>query len=284
MLLSAMVNLLARLPFWLLYRVSDLLFVVVYRLIRYRKRIVLENLRNAYPESTPGEIDDICRKYYRYFCDLVLETFKTLTISPEQAMRRVAIRDWSVIDQQINDGRDVILVLGHYCNWELAGAAFGAWRRHQMFVIYKPLANPVMDRLINTMRTRSGTRLIPIKETVRQMEKNSGTGCVTAFIADQSPPPDKAHWMTFLNQDTPVFLGAEGLARRFDQAVVFLEIRRIKRGFYEMFFELLTTEPRQTADGEITEAHTRKLESVIREEPEFWIWSHRRWKHKRPSA
>ncbi len=272
----------ARLPFWLLYRISDLLFVLIYGL-GYRKRVVLQNLRNSFPEKTPAEIRTICRDFYRFFCDLLLETCKVLTISPEEAIRRVDIDNFSVIDRQLARGKDVIVVLGHYGNWELAGAAFSFLGHHRLSVIYKPLTNQAVDRLLIHMRTRSGTELIPVKETTRTMERNRGTGSITAFIADQTPPPDKAYWMTFLHQDTPVFLGTEGLAKRFDQPVVYLEINRPRRGHYDVSFELLVENPRDTADGEITERHTRHLEQAIRRRPELWLWTHRRWKHRRPS-
>jgi KDO2-lipid IV(A) lauroyltransferase len=175
--------------------------------------------------------------------------------------------------------------MGHFGNWEWAGNSFSLTRRHQLYVIYHPLRNPYFNRLIIGMRTRFGTKLIPMKETLREMlQSRSLAPGATAFISDQTPHPEHAYWTTFMNQDTPVFLGAEKFAQKLGYPVVYVSVRRIKRGYYEIDAELLFEDPKRTAPTEITERHTRRLEQDIRSLPYTWLWSHRRWKHKRPNA
>jgi KDO2-lipid IV(A) lauroyltransferase len=174
--------------------------------------------------------------------------------------------------------------MGHYGNWELGGAG-SSQHPYQLYVIYRPLSNKLFNDLIIKMRTRLGTKLIPMKETFRQLiaTKDDGELSVTAFIADQTASPENSYWTTFLNQDTAVFWGTEVLAAKLNYPVVFLSIDRVKRGYYVMDTELLCENPADTEKGEISEMHTRKLEEIIRNKPELWLWSHRRWKHKKPA-
>lgn len=178
--------------------------------------------------------------------------------------------------------KSVILVMGHQGNWEWAGNSFSMEIPLQLYVIYHPLANKHLDGLMYRMRTRFGTRLIAMQDTFKAMvSKRAELNC-TAFIADQTPNPANAHWMNFLHQDTPVFLGTERIARKLNYPVVYAHIKRVKRGYYEISAELLVANPAATQDNEITELHTRRLEKDIIAQPETWLWSHRRWKHKRP--
>lgn len=273
------------LPFPLLYLLSDGVYWLLFRVIGYRKKVVLTNLRNSFPERTEAEIQVIADRFFRWFCDLTLETLKTLTISPEEVHKRVAFRNIELLQRYAREGRSVILVLGHYGNWELAGARYSQEKDiPQLYVIYHPLANTHFDRLMYHMRTRHGTKLYAMREASKAMLRDQALLTATAFIADQTPSPERAHWMTFLGQDTPVFLGTEALARKLDQPVIYISITRPRRGYYCMAMELLVGDPSTTAPGAITEAHTRRLEADIRNVPELWLWTHRRWKHKRPST
>ncbi len=172
--------------------------------------------------------------------------------------------------------------MGHMGNWEWAGNTFSLQCRHQLYVIYHPIGNKHFDGLMYRMRTRFGTKLIAMKNTFREMLGNKGGLNATAFIADQTPQPNNAHWMTFLNQDTPVFKGTEVIAKKLNIPVLYTSIDRTKRGYYKIHAEILVAEPANTAENEITELHTRRLEQDIIARPETWLWSHRRWKHKRP--
>ena len=176
------------------------------------------------------------------------------------------------------------MVMGHLGSWEMGGAYFSLLPLHQLYVIYHPLANKHFDRLLYRMRTRSGTKLYAMKDTFRGMIKNRKEVTATAFIADQTPSPDNAHWMTFLNQDTAVFKGTETIARKLDYPVIYLSVIREKRGQYTVHSELLVEHPQELSENELTEMHTRRLEQDIINHPETWLWSHRRWKHKKPES
>lgn len=269
-------------PFWLLYRISDMFYLLLYHVLGYRKKTVFENLKNAFPNKTDKEVTEIAKKFFKYFCDLTLETFKTLTMSKKQAMNRCTFDADSLrlFDKLYNENKDIIIVLGHYGNWEYGGTSFNSYCKQDLNVIYKPLSNKYFDKLIHNMRTRWDSKLIPMKETYETMKSTKGTNSATAFIADQTPSPENAYWTTFLNQKTPVFWGTERIARKLDYPIVYMVIKRIKRGYYKIFAEMLIENPRDTKEGEISEAHTRRLEKDIIAQPEFWLWSHRRWKHK----
>lgn len=275
---------LSYLPFWVLYRISDLLFVFIYYVIGYRKKVITTNLTNAFPEKSTQEIGKIRRDYYRYFCDLILETLKSLTVSPDVLRKHILFENTELFQKYYDAGQSVIVVMGHFGNWELAGARFALEPIHQLFVIYHPLKNPYFERLIVKARTRLGNGLYPMKTAFKGMVADRKKTTATAFIADQTPSPTGAHWMEFLNQDTPVFTGTEKIAKKLKFPIIYISVKRPKRGFYTIEPELLFAHPDQTADGEISEIHTRRLEQDIRDQPEIWLWSHRRWKHKRPEG
>jgi len=273
------------LPFPVLYLISDCFYLLLYYGIGYRKEVVMTNLRNAFPEKTDDEIGKIARQYYRYLCDLFLETFKTLTIGRKAMLRHCSFTPEAeaVFARFADEGRSIVLVLGHLGNWEWAGNTFSLTNRQQLFVIYHPIRNKYFNGLMYRMRTRFGTKLIAMKDTFREMLSNrSAMVSATAFIADQTPSPDNAYWMNFLNQDTPVFKGTEIIARKINYPVVYAHVMRVGRGYYKMHAEVLVEQPGATSDGEITRIHTQRLEKDIIARPETWLWSHKRWKHKRP--
>jgi KDO2-lipid IV(A) lauroyltransferase len=271
------------LPFPLLYVLSDLLFPLVYHVIGYRREVVRTNLRNSFPGVSQAELRSIERRFYRWFCDLWLETLKTLTISSATVERTVVMGDHEALKKYHALGRSVILVMGHLGNWELGGARFSQLGLHRLHVIYHPLSNPYFERLIVQMRTRLGNRLYAMNEVLRCMLRDRGRVTATAFIADQSPPPESATWLTFLNQDTAVFNGTEKIARKLGYPVLYVHITRERRGRYRMAVDELVADPAATAPGEITAIHTARLEEDIRRQPGLWLWTHRRWKHKRPT-
>ena len=277
------IYLLSLLPFRILYVLSDGVYALLFYVAGYRKKVVLKNLRNSFPEKTEEEINVICKKFYHYFCDLTLETFKTLTISKEKMLKRCSLEPGAKIlfDQLAIANQSVIIVMGHKGNWEWAGNTFSLCCKHQLYVIYHPLSNKYFNGLVYKMRTRFGTKLIAMKDTFREMAKNRSELNATAFIADQSPSPDKAYWMQFLNQDTPVFMGTEKIAQKMKYPIVYVSVKKIKRGYYTLAAKLLKEPPYILNEGEITTAHTEKLEKDILEQPETWLWTHRRWKHTR---
>ena len=274
--------LISLLPFWIMYRISDFFFFILYYVLGYRKTVVMQNLRNSFPEKTEEERKKIMVAFYKYLCDLFLETFKSLTISKKQMLARCTINtDAQILFKDLSERKkSIVIVMGHFGNWEWAGNVFN-YNNHQLYVIYHPLSNTYFNNLVIKMRTRFGTKLIEMRNTLRDMITHRNEISATAFIADQTPFPESAYWTTFLNQDTPVFTGTEKIARKFNYPVVFVSIKRKKRGYYEIFAETLFENPKDTQEGEISEAHTRKLEKDILLQPEIWLWSHRRWKHSR---
>ena len=269
------------LPFRALPYLSWWMYIVVYKLIGYRTKVVHTNLTNAFPEASLEQVKLIQDRFYRYFCELILETIKTLTISRRSLKKHVTFGDMSVFEQFYTKKQSVIIVMGHLGNWELAGARFSQLPAHQLYVIYHPLSNPYFDQLFFHMRTRLGNKLYAMKDTIRGMIRDKGTITATAFIADQTPSPHGAYWTTFLNQDTPVFVGTAKIARKLNYPIVYVSVKRLRPCYYEVSGELLIENPDQYTVAEITECHTRRLEKDIIAQPETWLWTHRRWKHKR---
>jgi KDO2-lipid IV(A) lauroyltransferase len=271
------------LPFWILYRISDFLYFFIYVLFGYRKKVVLENLRNSFPEKSDQEINVICKKFYSFFCDWMVEMIKSITISKEDMIKRCHFIDTSLLDKFHAEKRKTILVMGHFGNYEMAAAEMAFNTNYKLHVIYKPLSNKYFNRLINTKRERFGTQIMPMADTFKTMlgNRNSDELSATAFIADQTPSPENAYWTTFLNQDTPIFLGTEIIAAKLNYPVIYVSLNRVKRGYYEMSLDLLFENPKNTVKGEISKTHTQRLEQDIQRKPEIWLWSHKRWKHKK---
>lgn len=269
------------LPFPVLYFVSDLLYVLVYHVVGYRKPVVRRNLERSFPDKSADELQRLTRRFYRYFCDLTLETLKTLTIRPTVLKKRVRFNDLSAIEECYRQGRSVVLVMGHFGNWELAGARFALEPIHPLYVIYHPLKNPYFDRLFIRMRTRLGNRLYPMKEAVRSIMRDRDAVTATAFIADQNPSARNVYWTRFLNQDTAVFMGSEKIARKLNTPVIYVSVKRKRRGVYCVDTDLLVSNPADTQEHEISERQTRRLEQDIIAQPETWLWTHRRWKQQR---
>lgn len=285
-LLLPFLYILSAMPFPIFYWLSDGVYFLLYYVIGYRKKVVLQNLRNSFPGKSEAEIKKISKAFYHYLCDLFLETFKTLTISKESMLRHCTIEPQTLelFDKLAQENKSFILVMGHFGNWEWAGNSFSLLCKHQLYVIYHPLSNKYFDGLTYHMRTRFGTRLIEMKNTFRDMVNNKNDLTATAFISDQTPSPEGAYWTTFLNQDTPIFKGTEKIAQRMNYPVVYGRVNRVKRGYYKISAEMLFENPSKTKPDEVSEAHTRVLEKDIIAHPEIWLWSHRRWKHAKPKG
>lgn len=280
-LITPLLYLISYLPFRILYILSDIVYFVVYNVVGYRKKVVLTNLRNSFPEKSAEEIEEICGKFYRYFCDLIFETIKTLSISTDELNKHVTIKDESIFKHYFEKNQSIIVVMGHMGNWELAGARFSQSAYHKLNVVYHPLNNKRFDELVYHMRTRLGNGLYSMKDALRGMLRDRDKVTITGFIADQTPFPEGAYWTTFLNQDTPVFKGTEKLAMKLNYPVVYASVKRVKRGLYDITFELLSDNPKACAENEISELHTKKLEVDIKAQPEIWLWTHKRWKYKK---
>jgi len=277
--------LLASLPLSLLYLFSDLLFALAYYAVRYRRKVVMENLRNAFPEKTEKERKQIARKFYRFLCDLFFETLKVANIDTPQIRSRIRYSNPEIFDELHRKGKQIFVVIGHYGNWEWLSTLENSKPYHHA-TLYRPLQNKLFDKFFYNLRTKYGTDVIPSNQAIRAINQYFHDNRLTAlcFLSDQSPPKDAInHWTTFLNQDTPMYLGIEKLAKRYNVAVLYYEIRRVKRGYYEVDVTTITENAAETADMEITNKHVGLLEETIRRNPQYWLWSHRRWKHKRPA-
>jgi KDO2-lipid IV(A) lauroyltransferase len=281
-ILSIPIYLLVLLPFPLYYFFSDALFLLGYYIIGYRKKVIYQNLHNAFPGKTEEEIKTIGKKYYAFMIDLFLESFKQLVMSPKEIERRFKFVNPEVLDRFMESKQPIIFVLGHYGNWEWCGQSFHLKKKFQQDVLYHPLSSGFFDWITYKLRSRWGVGLIPMHVSIKEMIRRKDLLTATAFLADQTPSnKDASHWMTFLNQDTPVFLGTEKIARKLNRPVVYVHLNRIKRGYYETRFTIISDSPKDTSDNWITEEHTKLLEADIIKKPELWLWSHRRWKHKR---
>lgn len=279
-LVYPLLYLISCLPFWMLYGLSDF-FCILLKLSGYRKTVVLNNLRNSFPYKNEKEIKEISNRYFQYLCDLILETLKTMTMSSVQAQKRCVFHNPEWLNKIYAEGKSIIVLMGHYGNWEWAGPAFSLSTKFQLVVIYRPLSNPYFEKMTIGMRTRHGTKITAVNSTLRDMVANRKSITATAFIADQTATPENAYWTEFLNQDTAIFTGPEKLAKKFDYPVVYMNVKRIKRGHYEVFPELLFMHPKEAKENEILDAFTKRLEKEINIDPAIWLWSHRRWKHKR---
>jgi Kdo2-lipid IVA lauroyltransferase/acyltransferase len=277
------IYLLALLPHRIVYLLSDGMYYIL-KWSGYRKAVILKNLCRSFPEKSDQEIAVICNDYYRYLCDLILETLRTIRMSEEETRKRCTFHQAEWLTQLHKEGRSIMIVMGHYGNWEWAGPIFTLDTKYQLVVIYRPLSNKYFEKMMVGMRTRFGTKITPVDKTLRDMVANRNQITATAFIADQAATAKNAYWTTFLNQDTAVFTGPDKLAKKFNYPVVYIKVARVKRGHYEVTPELLFLNPKDTDDNEVLEKFTNKLETDIIRDPVTWLWSHKRWKHKRPQT
>jgi KDO2-lipid IV(A) lauroyltransferase len=273
------------LPMRILYFLSDFLYLILYYVLKYRRKVVAENLKNSFPEKSPEELKKIGKKFYRHLADMMVEILKLTHMSKAQSLRRMPITNADLLERLYTEGRDVAAVIGHYNNWEwLKSLIFHS--RFQTVSIYKPLQDKRFDNFLLNLRNREGMILTPMSMIVREIleARKAGRRSIYSFVTDQTPPKgDIKYWTKFMNQDTPVYLGVEKIASKYDMAVVFFNVQKIRRGYYQYTAELLFEHTSGLPEHVITEKHVRRLEEIICEKPEYWIWSHRRWKHKKPA-
>ena len=272
------------LPLPVLYIFSDLLYLVLYYIVSYRRKVVAENLKNSFPEKSQKELKTIEKKFYRHLADLLIETFKLSHLSEAEQKKRFTYSNIEVIDRLREDKRDIIAVLGHYNNWEWP-TLLPYYLKYIIIIIFKPLQNKYFNGFINRQRSKYGIVLTPTSQVIREIinYRKNNINTLSVFISDQIPAKgDIKFWTKFLNQDTAVFTGAGKIAAKYDMAIVFFHIQKVKRGHYNLDIELLLEHTVGLSEDLITNTHVRRLEEIIREKPEYWIWSHRRWKHKKP--
>jgi KDO2-lipid IV(A) lauroyltransferase len=272
----------SNLPLWLLFRISDLFYLILISVFPYRKTVIEANLRNSFPELSTIEIRRLRNKFYRHFADLVIEGIKNLTITKRELANRFVLINPELITQFTDKNQSVMLISGHYGNWEWMITSLATWFNCKTVGIGMPLTNSFWDKALNERRSRFGLQVAHsgnYKVIINGNEAN-----VILVLSDQSPSnSENAYWMEFLNQQTAVLFGAEFMANDQKFIPVFFKTTKVKRGFYEIELVPFQGELDNTKYGEITQWHTQLLEETIKQQPEFWLWSHKRWKREVPS-
>ena len=270
------------LSFRLLYGFSDIVWFFMYRVFKYRKKVVKSNLRLVFPEKKPREIEDICAKFYHHLCDMILEAIKSMTISEASMMKRYKFANLELIKDLEVKKKSIILMCAHYGSWEWI-FILQPQINHKGYAIYKKLTNKYFDRLVKRIRAKFNSYLITTKETFDVLSESQRNGELTlnGFVSDQSPKHNKAlHWNEFMGIKVPMHTGAETIAKKFDMAVVFFSVKRLKRGYYQTTFETITETPEDFKDFEITDLFFKLVEKQIHEAPQYYLWTHKRWKHR----
>jgi len=284
-ILTILVRLVGLFPFRLLYFLSDGLSFLFIHILPYRHKVVKANLEKSFPEKTAAEITSFLRKYYRHLCDILLESIKGLTLSAEELQRRFAYQNPEIFDALFENKQSAIVLGSHFGNWEWGVLSLPLAVRHKVVGIYKPLSNPLAGDYLNGLRKKWGLHLASMASAGREVVKYRDQPCLFVLIADQTPASVKhAHWLPFFHQDTPFLQGADKLAHQTGYPVFMVDVLRLRRGFYEVKFTEISAHPQKTKVGDITALYAERLEKLIRQNPSQWLWSHRRWKRKRPSV
>lgn len=270
------------LPLRVLYVLSDVLYPIVAHIVKYRHKVIWNNLKTSFPEKGDDELRHIERQFYHRFCDYLVETIKLMTISERQMRRRMVMTGTEEMDRVAASGQSIGVFLGHLFNWEyLTSMTLWVSKDCQCSELYKPLRSKAMDRLFLKVRQRMGTLCISKDESLRKILqfRRQGKPLLVGFIADQGPKWENIHhWLTFLNHDTPVFTGTERIMRHTGEAVFYADMHRLRRGYYQCDFKLMTTNPKATSEWELTDQYFQMLEKTIHRDPANWLWSHNRWK------
>ncbi len=271
------------LPFRILYFVSDLLYILMYYVIGYRKKVVKENLNLVFPNKSEAELRIILKRFYHHLCDMIVESIKSMNISIGSMKSRYKFNNLDIITDYEKQNKSIILMCAHYGSWEWI-FILQTYTTHRSYAIYKRLQNKYFDRLVKSIRARYNSYLITTKETFSVMEeaRKKGILSMSGFASDQSPKKGKArYWADFMGINVPVHTGAEALAKKLDMPIVFFSVKRMKRGYYEATFQTLAEKPKSFKDYDITDRFLKLVEAQINEAPEYYLWTHNRWKHRK---
>jgi Kdo2-lipid IVA lauroyltransferase/acyltransferase len=280
--LRLMIILVGLMPFRVMYWFSDFVYLILYHVIGYRRKVVFANLSKSFPEKSTVEIKELEKKFYHHLCDISLESIKGFSMSPKEIIRRHKILNPELANHFFDRKLSAISVPGHYNNWEWGSLSPGLQLKYPIVGFYKPMSNKRVDAFAKRHRAKFNTKLASIKETAVTFDELSGTLYAYIMASDQSPTNLNAcYWIDFLNQDTAWLHGPEKYARKYNWPVIYVDIRKVKRGFYELELVTLTEDPASLPEGEITRLYVQYLEKSILTEPAYWLWSHRRWKHSR---
>ncbi|ABG58355.1 lysophospholipid acyltransferase family protein [Cytophaga hutchinsonii] len=270
----------SKLPFSLLYMLSSTVAFLLQYIVRYRAKVIYRNLKNSFPEKSEAEIKQITKDFYLNLTDVSFESLKLVSISKEELEKRVRITNIDVPMSTLDNGQSHLGLTSHLCNWEWLLQICAVQSKYPIDAVYKPLHNKKMDTFVYNLRARFGAHPVAMKDTLRELIKNRKTVRSMAMVADQTPPHSEIqHWATFLNQYTPFYVGGDKIGGAMQMPVLFVSMKRIKRGYYEVTFEILKNIPIAKEGHEITERYINRLEACIKEQPANWLWSHKRWKH-----
>ncbi|PWJ58317.1 KDO2-lipid IV(A) lauroyltransferase [Dyadobacter jejuensis] len=266
-----------------IYRLSDFLSFTLNRLLGYRRKVVMKNLQNSLPNYSESQLKSVADQFYRNLSDIMLESLKLQSISKSELLERVSL-DTSLFDKYYEQKKNLVVVLGHLGNWEIANLFAAVRLSHQVVVVYHQLANQTMDRWLYELRSRFGSEMIPMRQAMIQATAPREKPFLFFLVNDQSPNPNKAYWTQFLNQETGVFRGVENIARLLNAPVLYCAIMRKpkKRGYYDIKVEEITENPQELEQNAIIEKQIKLLERDIKTQPDNWLWSHKRWKHAKP--
>ena len=282
MMMRLLLTLISKVPFAALYFVSDAFYLLNRYVIRYRYDVVRSNLRNAFPERSEGEINTLTEQTFRSLADLLVETIKGIGISRDELDRRMAITASSRVHELVNQGKPLIFLTAHYCNWEWLLLYSCMHLPHPLMVAYQPFHDQRFDEFMLEARTRFGGELVPATDLIRQIIKHRKTLKTLTLLADQSPMrSERKYWTTFLNQDTAFIDGTDSLAWLTRMPVIFVSTKRRKRGHYDVSLDVIAEPPYEKNAHTVVERYARELEAMIQADPSAWLWSHRRWKFSR---
>lgn len=269
----------------MLYVLSDIAYILLYKIAGYRKKVVQENLRNAFPNKTTAALKTIEKQFYQHLFDILLEGIKGFSLSKDVLLKRQVYLNQGLPQQLIDRGKSAIIVGGHYGNWEWGGMIAPFYVTAEVAILFSPIKNPYIDHYIKTSRGLYNTTLWASHQAPRAFKTNQGKPTVFVLIADQSPSnPKRAYWLQFLNQDTAVLRGPAAYAHSYNIPLLFIDIQRVKRGYYTMEVSMLAENPQDYQPEELSALYMQKLEACIHKRPELWLWSHRRWKHKKDTS
>ncbi len=268
-------------PFRLMYAFSDLLAWLFFRVFKYRYAVVMSNLRNSFPNKSAAEIHAIAWASYRNLADILLEGIKAFAVSPQELYRRYKIVNPELVNDCTLGGGNSFAMAAHMSNWEWGTVTLPMYLERRVVAVFKPLHNRYINEYIIRQRRQTGLYLYSMKQTAAAFSENTATPCVFVFIADQSPSSQRSQWVTFLGQDTACLHGADVYARETNFPVFYYHSYRVRRGFYELRCEMLAEQPAELAETEVTQRYMQRLEAILLDNPNDWLWSHKRWKHRR---
>jgi KDO2-lipid IV(A) lauroyltransferase len=271
------------LPFRIFYWLSDFIYFIVYYILGYRKKVVRENIALTLPHLKEAERKEIEKKFYQHMCDMFLEMIKTMNISPAEMEKRFSVTNIEVMREYEQKGKSIVLFASHYASWEWL-LSLTKKLKFRAIAVYKKIANPYFDKLVRQIRSKYDAELIETRKTIPLMAQNQRDAILSLYglASDQSPKMDRIfHWKDFMGIEVPVHTGAEMLAKKYDLSVLFIKVKKVKRGYYEATIVPICDNPKEYPDFEITDIYLKEVEKQILEAPEYYLWTHKRWKYRR---